>query len=66
MYKNVLVGINGLIDNYSADMCPKEIAKGFIGLRWVFVELLKKNEVSNLSKYTVVSVKAIPWCCRWK
>ncbi len=32
-------------------MCLKEI----VGQRWVFVELFKKNEVSNLSKYTVIS-----------
>ncbi len=33
----------------------KNIAKGFVGLWWVFVKLFKKNEVSNLSKYTVDS-----------
>ena len=50
-----------LIDNYSAikyvsesDQPPHQHdAKGFVGLRLVFVELFEKNEVFNLNKYTV-------------
>ena len=38
-----------LIVNYSANM---HLKKGFVGLRRVFVELFKKNEVSHLSKST--------------
>ncbi len=45
-----------MIANYSdnMDLRAKHTAKGFVGLRRVFVELLKEKEVSNLSKYTVL------------
>ncbi len=41
------------------DHLSTTVAKGFIALRWVFVELFKKNKVSNLSKYTAGEKKIL-------
>ncbi len=35
--------------------------KGLVGQWWVFVELFKKNKVSNLGKYTVTREDPQTW-----